>query len=405
MRYMEHLSLAFSVVALVFCATIGFAQDPLSPAAIDARIEKIRKGDATIVVVDAHGKPVAGAHIKVEQTRHRFLFGANAFPLLGDADPQRRELFERRFTDLLNYATLGFYWGAYEPVPGHTNEANLRRQAEWLKEHNVAIKGHPLVWHEVYPAWAPKDADEAKVKLQARVTDIVSHFKGLIDRWDVVNEATVSANTDTGVGAWAKRDGAAAMVSQCLGWAHQANSSATLLYNDYNISPALEKLLGDLVANKSPLNVIGLQSHMHGGETPLPEIWQRCETYARFGLPIHFTELTVLSGEHGWNRALPWPTTPEGEQRQADYVEKLYTLLFSHPSVQAITWWDLMDGGWMGAPAGLIRADYSPKPAYDRLLKLIKGKWWTRLDLSSDHNGKATFRGFLGTYSVTATSA
>ena len=144
---------------------------------------------------------------------------------------------------------------------------------------------------------------------------------------------------------------------------------------------------------------------MHGGETPLQAIWNRCESYAKFGRPIHFTELTVLSGEHGWNRPAPWPTTPEGEQRQADYVEKLYSLLFSHPSVEAITWWDLMDGGWQGAPAGLIRADYSPKPAYERLMKLIKGRWWTRLDLKADRTGKAVFRGFLGSYIIAVTSA
>jgi endo-1,4-beta-xylanase len=252
----------------------------------------------------------------------------------------------------------------------------------------------------VWPSWAPKDPDEAKAKLRKRVTDVVSHFKGLIDRWDVVNEATVSAKTDTGVGAWVKRDGAAAVVAECLKWARGANGKATLLYNDFNTGADMEKLLADLQKAKAPFDAIGIQSHMHNGETPLAEIWAKCETYAKFGLPLHFTELTVLSGEHGWNKPAPWPTTPEGEARQAEYVEKLYALLFSHPSVEAVTWWDLMDGGWMGAPAGLIRADYSPKPAYERLMRLIKGKWWTRTSGVTDRSGKVTFRGFLGTYRV-----
>jgi hypothetical protein len=82
-------------------------------------------------------------------------------------------------------------------------------------------------------------------------------------------------------------------------------------------------------------------------------------------------------------------------------VEKLYTVLFSHPAVEAITWWDFMDGGWQKAPAGLLRADLSPKPAYQRLMKLVRDQWWTRLSLKTDREGKCTFEGFLGDYDVT----
>lgn len=151
------------------------------------------------------------------------------------------------------------------------------------------------------------------------------------------------------------------------------------------------------------MDAIGIQSHMHNGEWTIPRAWELCQTYARFGRPLHFTELTVVSGEHGWERK-PWPTTPEGEARQAEYVAKLYTVLFSHPSVEAITWWDLMDGGWQDAPAGLVRADLSPKPAYERLMKKIKGDWWTALDRKTGPDGAARFRGFLGDYRITVTT-
>jgi hypothetical protein len=69
--------------------------------------------------------------------------------------------------------------------------------------------------------------------------------------------------------------------------------------------------------------------------------------------------------------------------------------------VQAITWWDLSDGGWLHAPAGLLHKDHTPKPAYNALLQLIKGDWWlapTRL--VTDASGQFTFSGFLGDYEV-----
>jgi GH35 family endo-1,4-beta-xylanase len=371
----------------------------------NARIERYRKADAVVRVVDARGKPVPGAKVRIEQVRHAFLFGANAFPLLGDADPGRGALYEKRFTDLLNYATLGFYWGAYEREPGKTDEARLRRQAVWLKARGIPAKGHPLVWHEVWPGWAPTDPDAARGKLEARVTSIVSHFAGLIDRWDVVNEATVSAKVDNGLGRWVKRDGEAKVVETALGWARAANPKSFLLYNDYNLGKSYEALADTLVKDHAPVSALGIQSHMHNGEWPIPRVWEVCETYAKYGKPLDFTEVTVLSGEHGWERPAPWPSTPEGETRQADYVEKLYTVLFSHPAVEAITWWDLQDGAWQGAPAGLVRADLSPKPAYQRLMKKIHGAWWTALDRTTGKDGAARFRGFLGRYRVSVTTS
>lgn len=377
------------------------AQELLATA--DGRIEKHRKADVTVRVVDRQSRPLAGAQVEVEQTRHAFLFGCNIF-LLFNYQGEQHEKYGKQFSALLNYATLAFYWGAYEPERGRKGREQQERIARWCKERGIVTKGHPLVWHDVYPRWAPNSPDETIPLLRERVREIVSQFAGLIDRWDVVNEATVSERFDNGVGNWVKRDGAAAVVAECLSWARAANPKAILLYNEFNISPAFERLVEELIRRKAPVDAIGIQSHMHGGEWPLERAWQVCETYARFGKPLHFTETTVLSGEHGYMRPRPWPTTPDGEAQQADYVEKFYTILFSHPAVEAITWWDFMDGGWMGAPAGLVREDLSPKPVYHRLMRLVKGRWWTKEVVRTNARGEARLRGFLGDYRVVASA-
>lgn len=372
-------------------------------AGASQRIERHRKADALVRVVGRDGAPVRNARVDVEQVSQAFLFGANAFPVLGYGDAERERRYEEAFTGLMNYATLGFYWGAYEPAAGRTRAEDLARQARWCQEHGIAVKGHPLVWHEVYPAWAPAEADAARARLQERVSDIVQRFAGRIDRWDVVNEVTVSASVENGVGRWAARDGGLKVVEDSLAWARRANPRGFLLYNDFNVGPAYEKFAQALVGSGAPVDAFGIQSHMHGGEWPIPRVWEVCETYARFGRPLDWTEVTVLSGQHGWQRPPPWPTTPEGEARQADYVVKLYTVLFSHPAVEAITWWDLMDGAWQGAPAGLLRADLTAKPAYERLRSLVRGRWMTRASLSTGSDGTARFRGFLGRYRLTVT--
>ena len=77
-------------------------------------------------------------------------------------------------------------------------------------------------------------------------------------------------------------------------------------------------------------------------------------------------------------------------------------MLFSHPSVQAITWWDLSDyGALQGAPAGLLRADMTKKPAYNRLLNLVRNVWWSRGNVYTGDDGNARLRGFYGTYKLT----
>jgi len=390
------------------------ARAALQPAAVRARIEKYRKGTLTVRVVDAKGRPVPGETVRMAQTRHAFLFGCNLFGLNpADTSPVQKA-YQQEFTGLLNYATVPFYWGAFEPAPGKADYARLQTMAAWGVAHRLAVKGHPLVWHEVWPAWAPTDPEAAIPLLHARVADLVPRYKDTVHVWDVLNEANgASGHTPPdGESNWIKRDGAAPVVETALGWARDAGKGLpeTFLYNDYNVGDDNVSLLTRLQKDGKLPDAIGLQSHMHTGEWPLVKVWDVCQTFAQFGRPLHFTETTVISGPRRDNPAnntlTDWDTTPAAEARQADYVAQFYTVLFSHPSVRAITWWDFSDlNAWQGAPAGLVRKDMSPKPAYTRLLGLIHKQWWTNGSGKSDAQGGMTRRVFYGDYAVTVTNA
>lgn len=381
----------------------------LEAAAVEKRIDELRKGDLTIQVKDEQGRALAGAEVKVEQVRHAFLFGCNIFALQPNGREQWQKEYQQRFEELLNFATLPFYWGSFEPQKGKPQYAKLDAMAKWCMEHGITPKGHPLVWHEVYPGWAPKTADDAIPVLRQRAFDILDHYKDTVRVWDVVNEANNAADFDNGEGAWAKRDGAASLVQTSLAWAREKTqdraASHTLLYNDFNITDKNLALLAELKKRNALPDAVGIQSHMHGGTWAPRQVWIVAEQFGGFGRPVHFTEVTVLSGpaprETDGSKG-GTATTPEGEQAQADYVEELYTILFSHPAVRAITWWDFSDrDAWQKAPAGLLRKDMTPKPAYDRLMGLIRGKWWTSSETESDDAGKCRVRAFYGSYKVT----
>ena len=388
----------------------GFTQDLLSSA--PERIGQTRSAEVALRLVDEQGASLPGARVHIQLTRHAFGFGCNAFlidPSGSAGDGALQRAYQERYVSLLNYATLPFYWGYYEQAKGVTHEERLLRMAAWCAEHGIATKGHPLVWHEVYPPWGDACPDgEVLQRLETRVHELVSRFQGQVDTWDVVNEATVSHRFDNAIGRWIADRGAATCVAQALRWAREANPAATLLYNDFNISPEFEALLADLLDRDAPLDAIGIQSHMHKGTWPLDRVWRVCECYAGFGLPLHFTELTVLSGalkaadDDDWHfRHSDWHSTEEGERVQAEYGAALYTLLFSHPAVEAVTWWDFADyHSWQGAPSGLIRADMSPKPLYERLHHLVWDEWRTDVQATSDDHGQIRLRCFFGQHAV-----
>lgn len=385
------------------------ARAAIAPDAIERRIRQHRTGTLKVVVRDGAGKPVKDAAVSVRQTRHAFLFGCNIFGLEPADTSETQRLYQERFKALLNFATLPFYWGSFEPQEGRKAYERLETMARWCRNNGLLPKGHPLIWHEVYPRWAPSDPDKAIPLLEGRVRDLIRHYKGLVTVWDVLNEANNAPDyAQTGTGAWIKRDGGAKVVSTALRWAREASAGTknVLLYNDFNTGEANVRLLSELQTMKSLPDAIGIQSHMHGGTWPYEHVWATVERFAVFKRPIHFTETTIVSGPRPSDRSQPWVTTPEGEKAQADYVERFYSILFSHPAVEAITWWDFSDRqAWQQAPAGLLRKDMSPKPAYDRLMGLIKGKWWTNADLRTDGSGTCSVRAFQGLHTIVVKDA
>ena len=133
------------------------------------------------------------------------------------------------------------------------------------------------------------------------------------------------------------------------------------------------------------------------------------DLYSNFGKPLQVTEVTVPA--YSWEA--------EDEAMQAEIIEKLYTVWFSHPAVEQIVYWNLVDGYahlWDPDPekirasqgnmslgenyyyGGLLRFDLSPKPAYFKIKELLQKTWHTEEGLRCDANGMTAFRGFFGTY-------
>lgn len=386
-------------------ATVRIAEDELLAQA-RARIDEHRKGNGVVAVRGQGGKPVPGARIKISQLRHEFRFGSNLFMFGRIQPPELEEQYRQRFAALLNFATLGFYWGAYEPNRGQPNYEYTGKVIAWCAEQGITCKGHPLAWDHPAssPRWLPEDLTEVQQLSTNRVRDIINRFKGHIDIWDIVNEPTDLTRFKNTMNVWAKQLGSIPYTKLHLNVARAANPHSTLLVNDYRTDPAFFLILDALrEGGKLLFDAVGIQSHMHGGGWPLAKIWEVCDRFAKLGVPLHYTETTMVSGPRkgpgeNWDA-----TTPEGEEKQAEYVPKFYTMLFAHPATQALTWWDFSDrGAWQGAAAGWLRKDMSPKPVYEKLMALINGDWWTKLEGQTNERGEFAARAFFGKQRITA---
>lgn len=381
---------------------------------------KHRMGTREIKLLSAGEVPIQNKEVRVSQTKHKFLFGCSEFSVLsyrnneleGEARERAEERFEK-FFQLFNFATLPFYWHRFEPAKGSPDTKRLTQAAQWMTSKGLKLKGHPLCWHTLAAPWLMEmnNSDILKVQLE-RIHREVTGFKGLIDMWDVINEVVIMPifdKYDNGITRICKEMGRLKLVREVFEAAKQANPEATLLINDFNTSESYDILIEGLLEAGIPIDAIGIQSHMHQGYWGVEKTLEVLERFSRFKLPIHFTENTIISGhimppeidDLNDYKLDQWPTTPEGEARQARETALHYTTLFSHPSVESITWWDFVDGLWLGAPSGFITRDNRVKPVYDEIHKLVKKDWWTGdTHAVSDETGTLTVTGFMGEYEL-----
>ena len=392
-----------------------------------------RLSSAKIRLVDKNGTPVSGEKVSFHLINHEFLFGCGAFDIMplvnempvshnapasvkqlsAEEREKKKAFYQERadkWTSVFNYGTIPFYWGGYEPTEGDIQQQSRMNTARYLVEHKARVKGHPLCWHTVCADWLMQYDNKTILDKQLkRIDREVSAFKGVVDIWDVINEVVIMPifdRYDNAVTRICKDLGRVGLVKEVFAAAHTANPEALLLINDFNLSDSYQILIDGCLNAGVPIGAIGLQTHQHQGYKGKEWLEEVLERFSVFGLPLHFTENTLVSGhlmpphivDLNDYQVDEWPTTPEGEERQEKEWREMYELLFAHPLVEAITGWDFADGAWLHAPSGLLRADNTEKPSYKTLKHLIHEQWTTEEELTTDADGYVCLNGYRGTY-------
>ncbi len=389
---------------------------------IENGIEQNRKRDAVIRIVSDNPLP-DDITVRAEQKNHEFRFGANLFMLDEFETEEKNALYRQKFPEIFNLATVPFYWSDLEPVEGQPRFAKdsprvYRRPApdlcvEYCREKGIEPKCHCLNYNSFLPPWLSNaTVEEHKRKLDKRFREIAERYADAIPSFEVTNETLQRGKSaffyEPDFVEWSWRE------------ADRYFPANRLIINDYNIwwpesynnrhayYMQIERLMRDGIRH---IDSVGMQFHSFfplSSEPSMaatrynPEILLRLmDTYAPLGLAEQITEMTIPA----------YSASDEDEEIQADLIEGVYTAFFSHPAMEAVIYWNFVDGyAYNAVPGdmkagenvyhgGLLRFDMSEKPACRRLKKLIREDWHTDVTVKAQ-NGTASFRGFCGDYEI-----
>ena len=394
-------------------------------------IETYRKGTAKITVTDENGSPVPGTKIQFRQKSHEFKFGANLFMLDELETEEKNKQYKAYFKELFNLATLPFYWSDLVPEKGKPrygkDSAKIYRRpapdlcVEYCKANSIEPKLHCLTYDNFIPSWLLKSSvAEIKKEYSRRFGEIAERYSGSVPTMEVTNELLCGSSAPRSDFFFADDN-----AEWCFRTADKFFPFTKLIINEAVLwelpypttnRNAYYMQIEQLLSKNVRIDSIGMQFHSFWSteeEKHLvptrynPEfVYSLLNKFAQLGRPLQITEMTIPA----------YTDSPDDENIQAELLKYIYTIFFSHPAMEAIIYWNLPDGYAAWAPqgdmeagenyyrGGLVRFDFTKKPAFHVLDELINKEWHSEGETVADSDGSAAFRGFCGKYELTLVS-
>lgn len=213
---------------------------------------------------------------------------------------------------------------------------------EFAQANNMQVHGHALVFGEANPAWMQQASlGERQAIMTDHIKTIVSHYKGKVAEWDVVNEpladnaVTDTTSSDIRQTIWYQAMGEQ-YIDIAFRTARETDPSAKLYINDFGLEAdgdrwdSMLALLGRLKARGVPIDGVGFQAHVYeDGDQIDPEVLARhIETLQKMGLVSRISEMDV---------------TGDDEQFQANQYAGVLKVCLQEPSCTSFTTWGMTD--------------------------------------------------------------
>lgn len=398
-------------------------------------IEKYRKGNLSLRITDENGNAITDAKIKIKQKSHAFKFGANIFMLDELETDEKNQAYKDYFKNVFNMATLPFYWNSLEEEKGllryDKNSYKFYRRPpidlcmEFCEKNGIEPREHALAYEHHFPAWLKNSSiEEIKSALEVRYKQIADRYAKRIPTIEVTNEML-----------WGHNDCVTpfyndpSYINWCFEKAEKYFPHNQLVINEYT-----DAFWGDncrttdryyayteaAILKGARIDAIGAQYHIFESReremekssylyNPM-ELYNHMDMYSNLVNTLQVTEITIPA----------YSNNKDDEEIQAELIKYLYTVWFSHPAMEQIVYWNLVDGyAYVTNPTpekirnsqgnmslgenvfygGLLNFDLTPKPAYKMLDNLINKVWRTEI-CDEIAESEYEFRGFYGKYEI-----
>jgi endo-1,4-beta-xylanase len=391
----------------------GYEDDAPWRAEAAARIEQIRKAELSVAVQNTNGEAVEDAAITVNMLRHNFDFGSAVVATRLANNPNYDAIYESKIINLdgegHGFNTVVFEndlkWDAWEEQ-WYVNKPQLQDAVAWLKNNELKIRGHNLVWpgSQYLPEDVPANYNNIPY-LQNRIDEHLEEimlYPGIgpeIHDWDVLNEVTTNQDLANAFAASPDYETGRELYVEIFEKARELDPDVGLWLNDYvtmsiNSDPEDELYIrfkqyaSELVNSSVDVTGIGFQGHIGGFPNSIYEVLATLDDFHNsFGTKAKITEFDL-------------PTFVD-EELAANYLRDFLTAIYSHESTDGFLFWSFWDGQtYMNAGANLYREDWSETPAHAAFVDLLFNEWWTEENLSTNVDGQTSASVFKGLYEI-----
>lgn len=349
----------------------------------EAEIEKYRKTDLRVIVLDENGDYVPGATVRIEQLRH-------AFPLGYAVGPEGLDRFDPDGPVLrcFNAVSLGRWteWSRLQPEPGRRDLDALQPIIDAARERGLAVQWGGVVSADPAqnPDWvAALSGEILAAVLDAHVNSVIGGFGRDVQRFDLYTDAMSHDFVESRLGEQ--------MVRRMYEQAQADAPGATLAvrYRDTLLGSRLREMVQHVTVMKRekfiPIERVAIEQRMNGTLMHSP-LSRALSWLDRLNLDADVVGLEVGG---------------DSEAAAAINLETLLRTLFANPHIDGITFAGLTGEAFTEPNAALLLTDGKPTPAGAILDGCFRELWWTDHEATVNELSHIETRVFPGEHHIT----
>ena len=288
-------------------------------------------------------------------------------------------LIKRHFNSIT--ADNDMKWSNIESTEGNFTFTNADKIVAFAQANGMKVRGHCLCWHNQIPDWIFKDGNATASKeivlqrLRTHINTVMTHFKGKVYAWDVVNEAIDDGSSTYRQSLWYTICGEDYII-EAFKAARLVDPDAKLFYNDYEEVNATKRdkiyTLLEKLKDQNLIDGMGLQGHWNIEYPSSDLLTAALDKYKSLGIELQITELDV--SVYTSNSDPESTYTSDLSLKQAVAYSRFFMAFRNYKSsITSVTFWGLADDySWLDnfpVPGRknypfLFDKNYSPKQAY-----------------------------------------